>query len=74
MFHFEDERPSIEEAKSLLRKTFQNLSSDKKLLTKTDCKVAWIYLFGYKISKVNNFLVIFRERKKKFTFASIENG
>jgi hypothetical protein len=56
MFQFEDEKPSIEEAKSLLRKTFQDSSSDKKFLNKTDCKAAWIYLFGYKISKVKNFI------------------
>ena len=52
MFHFKDERPSIEECKKLIHKAFINASSDKQVLTKTDVKVAWIYLFGYKISKV----------------------
>ena len=52
MFQFENEKPSIEESKKLIKKAFTSSSIDKKLLKKTDVKTAWIYLFGYKISKV----------------------
>ena len=54
MFHFKDENVPIEEYKKMLRKAFLNSSSStsKNLLFKTDFKVAWLYLFGYKISKV----------------------
>jgi ribosomal protein L23 len=52
MFHIKDDQPTVEKSKNLIRKIFLNVSSDKKIATKSDIKTAWIYLFGYKISKV----------------------
>lgn len=58
MFHFKHEKPSIEESRKLISKAFSYSSTDKKVLIKTDVKVAWIYLFGYKISKVKFSILI----------------
>lgn len=52
MFHYKFENFSTNNSKKILRKAFLDESQDKKLLYKTDFKVAWLYLFGYKISKV----------------------
>ncbi|CAF0789387.1 unnamed protein product [Brachionus calyciflorus] len=54
MFHFIDDEPSSkEECKKLIRKAFvlSSSSKNKDSLNKTDFKCAWLYLFGYKISK-----------------------
>lgn len=60
MFHIKDDQPTVEKSKNLIRKIFLNVSSDKNIATKSDIKTAWIYLFGYKISKVAfNYLVKF---------------
>lgn len=57
MFHFRDENESkiTESSKDLIRRAFKRFSTaqDKSLLFKTDFKCAWLYLFGYKISKVS---------------------
>ena len=55
MFHFKDDtQASLNDHKKLIKKAFKNsLSNDEVLLYKTEFKVAWLYLFGYKISKVN---------------------
>ena len=59
MFHFKDEfNASIDDHKKLIKKAFQDslsTTNDHLLLKKTDFKVAWLYLFGYKISKVSSF-------------------
>lgn len=56
MFHFRDgdQKKSNQEVRNLIGKTFHRYSSstDKSLLSKTDFKCAWLYLFGYKIAKV----------------------
>jgi len=57
MFHFKDDDPKACDHTKLIKKAFQGAlsnSSDTALLNKTDFKVAWLYLFGYKISKVNS--------------------
>jgi hypothetical protein len=66
MFHFNEgndssdvtDVSSLEKSKRLVALAFANASShrDKRLLFKTDFKVAWLYLFGYKISKVYLFI------------------
>ena len=56
MFHFKDDsNTAVNDHTKVIRKAFQDALSNPKsdqLLTKTDFKVAWLYLFGYKISKV----------------------
>lgn len=55
MFHFVENDSKVTEAsKNLIRTAFKRYSSakDKDLISKTDFKCAWLYLFGYKISKV----------------------
>ena len=57
MFHFKHECASLNEAeyKKRIRAAFDNFCTDKSasVLNKTDFKCAWLYLFGYKISKVS---------------------
>ena len=53
MFFYKSEKLSNENIDKLLRKAFTTESSDGKRLFKTDFKCVWLYLFGYKISKVN---------------------
>jgi len=53
MFHCKNEKLSAENSQKILRKAFLRESADKKLIFKVDFKVIWLYLFGYKISKVN---------------------
>jgi hypothetical protein len=55
MFHFKEDNPPLDDFKKLIRKAFVDNSSypNKDLVNKTDFKAAWLYLFGYKISKVN---------------------
>ena len=55
MFHYKFEKLSADKSKKTLRKAFLEESPDQKLLYKTDFKVTWLYLFGYKISKVRCF-------------------
>ncbi|RMZ96763.1 EF-hand calcium-binding domain-containing 11-like [Brachionus plicatilis] len=55
MFHFVDnDVESKSECKKLIKKSFVASSStkNKDILYKTDFKCAWLYLFGYKISKL----------------------
>lgn len=54
MFHFKDSNLVTVLDKSLLKKAFIKYSSNnnKNGLNKTDFKVVWLYLFGYKPSKV----------------------
>jgi hypothetical protein len=56
MFHYKEDNPPLDEFKKLIRKAFTDNSSypDKDFVNKTDFKAAWLYLFGYKISKVTN--------------------
>ena len=54
MFHCKNEKLSAENSEKILRKAFLKESSDKKIIYKVDFKVIWLYLFGYKISKVNH--------------------
>lgn len=57
MFHFvNNDTESKNECKKLIKKSFILSSStkNKDFLFKTDFKCAWLYLFGYKISKVNS--------------------
>ena len=55
MFHFKEEDLTNEQSKRIIQKAFTKTSSsvNKDLLNKTDFKCAWLYLFGYKISKVD---------------------
>ena len=48
------EEAAIDEYKKTIKKVFDSFSSQKEAdgLNKTDFKCAWLYLFGYKISKV----------------------
>ena len=72
MFHCKNEKISTEICEKILRKAFQNESVDKKLIYKTDFKVIWLYLFGYKISKVKTihqyFLVIYKKIIEKIHY------
>ncbi len=52
MFHYNNEKSKEENIEKILHKAFLKESTDKKLIYKVDFKVIWIYLFGYKISKV----------------------
>jgi len=65
MFHLKDSDhlgnaslASIEEVKSTIRRAFQNATKSKDSMNKTEFKMAWIYLFGYKISKVNCYFIL----------------
>jgi hypothetical protein len=74
MFHFKNESTSLSDFKQKIQATFERFSSDRehRLLFKTDFKCAWLYLFGYKISKVFIFveynLLVFQ--RKFMTFAN----
>ncbi len=72
MFHLKDSdhlgnasAASIDEVKSTIKRAFQNAVKNKDQMNKTEFKMAWIYLFGYKISKVSLWLS-FLTRKKAF--------
>lgn len=58
MFHYKEDNPPLDYFKKLIRKSFLDNSSfaNKNLVNKTDFKAAWLYLFGYKISKVLYYL------------------
>ena len=63
MFHFKDEDTQApgNDVKKRIKKAFYGALSnpnDDVLLYKTDFKVAWLYLFGYKISKVKKAIKI----------------
>jgi hypothetical protein len=63
MFHFNDcQNVSMDKYKKIIKKAFDktlsitqneamNMKNDN-LITKTQFKMGWLYLFGYKISKV----------------------
>lgn len=55
MFDLDDDRFSFDEEKhrKTIRRAFDSsLMTSKDGLNKTEFKCAWLYLFGYKISKV----------------------
>ena len=58
MFHYKEDNPPLDYFKKLIRNSFLDNSSfpNKNLVNKTDFKAAWLYLFGYKISKVLYYL------------------
>ena len=67
MFHLKenDTQVAVNEVKKRVKKAFLGAlsnSNDELLLYKTDFKVAWLYLFGYKISKV---------KKKSISYSKI---
>ena len=51
MFRFKDDGKSLENSRVQVKKAFSSNSSNGQSLNKTDFKCAWLYLFGYKISK-----------------------
>lgn len=53
MFQFKEKKVIDDEDRACIREAFLKYSSsdEKNGLNKTDYKVAWIYLFGYKPSK-----------------------
>lgn len=51
MFHAKLTESNEEEFKKKIRSAFDRFSTDRHTLNKTDFKCAWLYLFGYKISK-----------------------
>lgn len=62
MFHYkDDDRIITNEDKKLIKNTFVKYSSskDKTGLNKVDYKVAWLFLFGYKPSKVISVALLF---------------
>jgi hypothetical protein len=57
MFSFkdDDESRAVDQHREIVRRAFKlncSSSSESDGLNKTDFKCAWLYLFGYKISKV----------------------
>jgi len=64
MFHCKNEKLSAENSQKILRKAFLRESADKKLIFKVDFKVIWLYLFGYKISKVKFWVFDFFQKRK----------
>ena len=62
MFHFINDCSSnltLNQCRHIIKRTFDNYSTakNKNILYKTDFKCAWLYLFGYKISKVEYFSI-----------------
>ena len=58
MFHYKDNINLITNTdRKLINSTFKkySTSTDKQTLNKTDFKTSWLYLFGYKPSKVSFF-------------------
>ncbi len=68
MFHFKEEDLTNEQSKQIIQKAFTKTSSstNKDLLNKTDFKCAWLYLFGYKITKVFEYFFLVKNYKIKF--------
>jgi hypothetical protein len=55
MFHYKDTNLATKTDRRLIRSTFSKYSTaqDKQTVNKSDFKASWLFLFGYKPSKVS---------------------